>query len=283
MKITEIAKVKSGSQDGAIWADYLFRINKFGKMCVYDMKSLSGEVEPIAELYLDRCEELAPHSNSVVFGNEYYAEGDEFPLLYSNVYNNLKNEENKEVGVTCVYRLTREGDGFTTKLVQLIEVAFANEAGLWRSKADTEDVRPYGNFVIDLERSLIWGFVMRDGDKNTRYFSWRLPKLREGETDEKYGVRRAKLTKGNIIEYFDTPYHHFIQGAAFDGNRVYSTEGFGEKVHPALRIVNTDDRCEMLHVDLYPLGLVEEAEFIDVYEGVCYYGDAKGHIYRFDF
>ena len=283
MKITEIAKIESGSQDGAIWSGYLFRMGSRGRVRVYDMARLSGEVRAIAEFYLDRHEELVPHSNAVMFGNEYYAEGDEFPLLYSNIYNNLKNEENKEVGVTCVYRLTREGEVFSPELVQLIEVDFTAEAGLWRSEEGVEDVRPYGNFVIDREKSMIWGFVMRDGDKNTRYFSWRLPTLAEGEPDKKYGVRRATLKKDNIIEYFDTPYHFFIQGATFDGGKVYSTEGFGAKIHPALRLIDTNEKKEVFHVDLYPLGLVGEAEFIDIYEGVCYYGDAEGHIYRFDF
>jgi len=73
-------------QDGAVWGDFLFRFDHKGHCHVYD---LTGEDIPkVGSFRLDRWETLCPHSNSVSFGADYWTEGDEFPLLYSNIYNN---------------------------------------------------------------------------------------------------------------------------------------------------------------------------------------------------
>ena len=42
------------------------------------------------------------------FGNEYYDEKDEFPLLYTNIYNNYAKTDDKRKGITCVYRIHKE-------------------------------------------------------------------------------------------------------------------------------------------------------------------------------
>lgn len=57
MKINAFSKIKSGRQD---------------------------EAEIFSEFVLDRCNDIFPHSNSVVFGNEFFDKNDEFPLLYTN-------------------------------------------------------------------------------------------------------------------------------------------------------------------------------------------------------
>ena len=73
-------------QDGAIWGDLLFRFSSSGDCRVYDL-SRDG-IPEVGAFRLDRWETLCPHSNSVSFGADYWAEGDEYPLLYSNIYNN---------------------------------------------------------------------------------------------------------------------------------------------------------------------------------------------------
>ena len=86
MQIKHIMNIKSG-QDGAIFKDFIFRFEADGKGFVYSIKGFFEQVgepvmlEPIAEIELDKRDLIIPHSNSVVFGNEYYEEGDEFPLL----------------------------------------------------------------------------------------------------------------------------------------------------------------------------------------------------------
>ena len=192
INIKPICKM-TGGQDGAIYGEHLFRFGSRGHGYAYDIGALGveySELSPIAEFELDGCDVIAPHSNSVVFGAEKFSEDDEFPLLYSNVYNNYAKCKDKLVGTTCVYRIMRDGDGFSTKLVQLIEIGFTNDRALWRSSGDVEDVRPYGNFVIDRDKGLYIAFVMRDYDHNTRYFAFDLPRLSDGTFDESYGVNR---------------------------------------------------------------------------------------------
>ena len=94
MKLTKIAKVESG-QDVCIHGGFLFDFVAHGKclgeVSVYSLEDLHGaggnEPDPVCRFILDGTEKIIPHANAVFFGNEYYEEGDEFPILYANVYN----------------------------------------------------------------------------------------------------------------------------------------------------------------------------------------------------
>lgn len=268
MKITSIGKIKGG-QDGAIFNGLLFRFDS-GNCTVYELNRLG---EAVAEFRLDKADTINPHSNAVVFGKEYYSPTDEFPLLYSNVYNNYADKENTLCGVCCVYRLWREGNGFNTKLVQLIKIGFTDST-LWRS-SDVADVRPWGNFVVDAENGKYYAFVMRDGDKTTRYFAFDLPHLSDGE--------EIVLTEDDVLEYFDTPYHNFLQGACFHKGKIYEVEGFGERIHPAIRVIDVEKKEQIFHFDFYEAGVIHESELIDFYNDKCIYGDNKGNLFELEF
>ena len=81
---TKLGEIGKG-QDGAIFGDYIFHFDATGRGCVYRLEGL----EALAEFQLDKSDLITPHSNAVSFGYEYYKEGDEFPLLYTNIYNRL--------------------------------------------------------------------------------------------------------------------------------------------------------------------------------------------------
>ena len=134
MKITRLAKIHWG-QDGAIWGDELFRFDHKGECHVFKLSELGdGEDEPSpsAVFVLDRADELAPHSNAVFFGTEYYEEGDEFPLLYSNIYNNYADAEDKLIGVCCVYRLLRDGAYIFQRIDGICPAFFPFLPSFWR-------------------------------------------------------------------------------------------------------------------------------------------------------
>ena len=285
MKFTHIATMTSG-QDGAIWGELLFRFNAKGVCRVYDMSRAAAnpEMDAIATFTLDRAEEIVPHSNAVCFGTEYAEAGDEFPLLYSNIYNNYAKTENKQKGVCCVYRLQREGDSFKTTLVQLIEIGFTEDAELWCSEGGA-DVRPYGNFTVDRERDLYWAFVMRDATRTTRYFSFRLPRLADGTTDAVLGVRRVILTPADILSQFDCDYHDYVQGACTHGGKIYSVEGFHAdgKHPPAMRVIDTVAGKQEKYIDLVSHNCLIEPECIDFVGDTCYYSDAHGALYLVEF
>jgi len=268
MNIKKIGSI-SGGQDGAIFGDYIFRFGTYGKCYVHETESKRA----VAEFMLDKSDEIVPHSNAVQFGCEFADKNDEFPLLYTNIYNNYAGKENPMKGVCLVYRVMKDGEGFATKLVQKITVDFVEDE-LWKSG---EDVRPYGNFVIDRDKKRLYAFVMRDKDKACRYFAFPLPTLSQGED--------IRLKKEDIIEYFDCPYHYYIQGATCHNGKIYSTEGFNNDREnaPAIRIIDLDKKEQIFYVNLLDMGITEEPEFIDFADdGTCYYSDANGLLYIFE-
>ena len=285
MNIRKVTKIKGG-QDGAIFGKYLFRLGHSGVGRVYDLDVIENAKEddetcPIAEFTLDRSDIICPHSNSVMFGNEYFAEDDEFPLLYSNIYNNYAKEEKKLKGVCCVYRLQREENNFKTTLVQLIEIGFTEDASLWKASKEKDGARPYGNFAIDVERSIYYAFVMRCEERGTPYFAFDLPKLADGEIDEAYGVKKVVLTPADIKKNFVCPEHHYIQGACCHSGLIYSLEGFRNS--PALRIIDPKDGIQKAFIPFSEHGVIEETELIDFRGDKCFYGDCHGILYRLTF
>ena len=288
MIIKQIAKISNG-QDGAIYNNHLFRFDTRGNCQVYDLldieKDTVKKLEPIGSFILDKAELIVPHSNSVCWGTEFYAPNDEYPLLYSNIYNNYAKADDKLIGVCCVYRVERAGKDFKTTLVQLIEIGFTDDHTLWKAFPDRDGVRPYGNFVIDCEAGYYYAFVMRNETLGTRYFKFKIPSLSDGEADPIYGVKRVVLTPEDICDSFDCPYHRYVQGAIAHGKYIYSTEGFhNDQINrPAIRIIDLDKKIQERYIDLLDAGYQCEPEMIDFYNGVCYYSDVAGNLYSIEF
>lgn len=285
MKITHVTDYASGFQDGAIFGDLFFSLNTVGECRVYDLskacEASDGQVESIASFVLDKTDCIIPHCNSVVFGSEYFNDGDEFPVLYANIYNNYANEQNRLEGVCLAYRIARNGDVFTSQLVQIIEIGFVDSSNLWCSE-NINDIRPYGNFVVDTQTNTYWAFTMRDELNQTRYFSFDLPKLSDGEPDEKYGVNRVVLMIDDIKTYFDCEYHNYIQGATFHDGKIYSVEGFSVESGkiPVLRVIDTETKKQIAYFDFAKEGIDSEPEMISFRDNVCYYGTAHGNLFE---
>ena len=276
MELKKLGKVAKG-QDGAVFGGMLFRFDATGTCFVYKIGDLSEESTPLCQFVLDKADRIAPHSNSVAFGCARYEEKDEFSLLYSNIYNNYAKADDPLKGVTCVYRLQRQGDSFRTTLVQLIEIGFTDDP-VWSSGAD---VRPYGNFAIDREKGLYYAFTMRDASQTMEYFSFPMPALSDGIYDEALGVKRVTLQKKDILEQFSCPYQQYIQGAICHKGIIYSLEGFTDSVEnpPAIRLVDTAAKKQTCLTYFKDLGTTVEPELIDFEDGICYYADHEGTVY----
>lgn len=276
-KFTLLGNVQKG-QDGAIFRDHIFRFNGKGLCRVYQLTTM----EQVDEFTLDKAEILCPHSNAVFFSSEYFAPGDEFPILYTNIYNNYPGQL---AGTCCAYRITRENGKFSSQLVQVIRVGFAGTS-LWQSEMG-EDIRPYGNFVMDTASQSLWAFVMRDESQSTRFFRFPMPKTGDGEPNSRWGVPVVTLTEGDIEGQFDSCYVNFMQGAICHDGLICSVEGFTvpnqRNATPALRIFDTHTQQMVFHLDLCSLGLTVEPEFVEVYEGQFYYADHDGNFYSVSF
>jgi hypothetical protein len=282
MQPKKIGKI-SGHQDGVIWGDFLFSFNSKGVCGVHRMDNISDDPTPISQFTLDKSEIILPHSNCVVFGNERYCEDDEFPLLYCNIYNNYAKSENKLLGVTCVYRLERSGNMFSTTLLQLIEIGFTDDP-VWKSSG-CNDVRPYGNFAIDAQNKTYYAFTMRDEEQTTRYFTFDLPNINDGTYDDTFGVKRVVLSKEDILSYFDCEYHRYIQGACFHNGTIYSVEGFtnSEINPPAIRLIDVHKQKQDRLYYFADCNMHIEPEFIDFENETCYYADHDGNVFILSF
>lgn len=286
MKLNKLAVIEGG-QDGAIFNDYLFRFDHKGVCHVYNMAdikaSCGGKCAPSDTFVLDKAEVIAPHSNCVMFGNEFYTPGDKYPLLYTNVYNNYAQSENKHPGMTMVYRIFEKDGKFSSSLVQIIEVDFT-ATDLWSSQS-LEDKRPYGNFALDTKKGIYYAFTMHDESSTTKYFAFDLPKVTDGTMDEFHGVKKVSLSKEAIKEKFEDEYHHFMQGAVLHNEKIYSLEGFtdSEANPPAMRIIDVISKKQIRYISFVSSGYSVEPELIDFWDDVCYYADFEGNLYTIEF
>ena len=284
MYIEQIGTIAHG-QDGAIYKNYLFRFTSNAKCYVYKITEESGKLDftPDGEFMLDKHEILMPHSNSVSFGTEFYEAGDEFPLLYTNIYNSYPQKP-ELCGVCCVYRITRLGGTFATKLVQVLKVDFTDDKSLWRSESEQGDVRPYGNFAIDKKNGQIFAFTMRDKTRTNAYFSFNLPSVKEGEYQKEIDALVYHFTKNDTLTSFEENYTNYMQGAIISENYLYSLEGFtSHKVQiPAIRKIDISKGKEVAYVNLVALGYPIEPEFVDFYGNLCIYGDSDGNLYKIE-
>lgn len=288
MRFTQFARI-CGGQDGAVWGDLLLRGGSKGVVRAYSLAALRalGVTEepapPLCEIALDKAELVMPHCNTVCFGPARYAPEDEFPLLYANVYNNYAAETDRRLGQTCVYRLQRTERGFVTTLVQLICIGFCDSRELWLS--GEEDVRPYGNFLVDCDANRFYAYVMRDGADSTRYFAFELPAPDAGRPDEDLGARRVVLERGQVLSVFDCPYHRYVQGGCIHEGVLYSVEGFTNSPNKpaAMRLIDLAAGRQVRHIDLVAEGLNVEPELIDFSRQVCYYADNVGRLYTVEF
>lgn len=280
VRIKKIYRI-NGGQDGAVYGNYLFRFDAVGNCGVYDLKT-GGK---LSSFRAGSVEKLKIHSNAVCFGKEYFEEGDEFPLLYSNVYNSYQACEERLEGHLGVYRLTRDGVTFSASLVQVIRVGFTEDLSLWKSLPGNGDVRPYGNFTVDAENGILWAFTMRDKEKVTRFFSFPLPKKSDGVFDERFGCNVVTLEKGAMITDFDAPYSNFLQGACFDNGLIYSTEGFSNtpSAPAVMRVIDVNAKKQAAVLTFREWGMTIEPEFIYVCDGNIYYSDAVGDVFTFEF
>lgn len=290
MKLTKIAKVESG-QDIAIFNGYLFDFVAhgvcLGEVSVYKLEQLKNalgcEPEPLCRFILGGVDKIIPHANAVFFSDEFYREGDEFPILYANVYNTYQRCEERHEGALLAYRVKRAGESFSAELVQVIKIGFIENLDLWKSLEGKGDFRPYGNFVLDKDSGSLYAFVMRDGTHTTRYFKFSHPSVREGEYSETYGTRLKMLSESDIVKYFDTEYHKGIQGAMVSKGKIYSLEGGLLEYPAAIRIINPESEKLDFFFELGSLGVFDEPEGIDFYDGVCYYVCGEGDTYILEF
>lgn len=258
---------KKGIQDGEALGDRLFLFNDEGLCNVYDANTGAF----LDDFLLGGREYITPHVNSASFSDQYYEEGDRYPLLYASVYNNLTPQNTQILGFCCVYRITESDGQFSSELVQLLWVSFVGDRELWMSPVSNE--RPFGNFVVDTDRDMLYAFVPRDDSRTTRFFGFALPDPEAGNYSNTYGCPLLYLNAEDIRQQFDVEYFSSPQGCTYGDGKIYSVEGFGSTntVPPFLRVVDVESETLELSFNLGQLGLGHEPETITFRNGELLY------------
>lgn len=216
---------------------------------------------------------LAAYKNEVPTYDAKYS-GDIFHI-YSNIYNNYSSAEDKHIGECCVYNVGGDGKIWSNTLVQLLKIGFINDTNLW--PAATE-VRPYGNFVVDNDNQFLYAFVMYSSKSLTYWYKFALPEVSEGKWNETYGCKVKTLTENEILDSWTTPLQNYVQGACVYDGLIWSTEGFtgtsGANL-ARMRVIDPSKKSEIAVFNFFSDGDPVEPEFIEFYNGSCYYGSLQ--------
>lgn len=250
-----------GGQDGCSYGDYLFSFNSDNTFVVYNLaKSIV-----VGQYVLDG--EFFPHCNTACFGREKFSYDDLFPLVYVNAYNNLDLPR----GRCYAFRIFgNEIDGFKTQLVQTITLDFTYDH-LWAFGND--EIRPYGNFVVDVTKMKLYAYTMMNSIERTRFFEFDLPRINDGEN--------IILGKKDILKYFDTYYLDIIQGNFHSNGKIILCYGLGGSTS-GIAVIDVGLEAIVSDFSLISIGIYEEPEKVFEYNGDLFFGSLE-NLYRIFF
>lgn len=248
-------------QDSACHNNKLFNFDSTGKFKVFDL--INNEY--IGQGQLDEYDTIKPHNNCVCFGNEFVNENDNYPLLYTNAYNTA----NLPKGMCYVHRIIENENSYSTELKQTIRINFTDNI-IW---TDGNDIRPYGNFLVDKDNNYLYVYTLKDNEKVTRIFKFILPKLEDGEN--------VTLNIEDVIDYFDVEYFPYIQGAICYSGKLFISSGNNSIIQnsSALHVVNPYSKQEESYINLS--SLFNEPEVVEVYNNKLIVG--MSNLYEFEF
>jgi hypothetical protein len=216
---------------------------------------------------------IAAYKNEIPSYDAKYS-GETFHI-YSNVYNNYASAADKHIGECCVYNVGGDSNIWSNTLVQLLKIGFINDKNLWPAATEA---RPYGNFVVDNDYQYLYAFVMYSSKSLTYWYKFALPSVSDGEWNETYGCRVKTLTEKDVLDSWTTPLQNYIQGACVYDGLIWSTEGFtgSSGVNLArMRVIDPSKKSEIAVFNFFSDGDPVEPEFIEFYNGSCYYGNVQ--------
>ena len=234
----------SSCQDGVIIGNEMILFNDNGDFvsidCTTKAKLGGGKLqEVITGVY--------PHANSASAGSEDNVAG--YKYIYVNAYNNAGLPK----GTCYVYSISKSGETYTASIVQTISIGFVTET-IWD---DGASVRPYGNFVVDVDNNALYAFTVQSATV-TRFFKFNLPSL---------SLSTVTLTQADIIDQFDVNGENFQypQGCTYSNGKIYALSGFSGS--GCLHVIDLERKKEVTTINLSTIGIENEPEFISEYNG----------------
>ena len=226
-------------QGGDCWGDYFFQfVNNNTAVRIYDLDSRTLiQTAKIAQRgFVSSC-----HCNSVCFGPDFYAEGDEFPLIYVST-----GYASGGYTGSLVYRITRVDDQFSFTLVQTLK--FPVDKSSWTEFIPTDD--GFGLLCYTSERVI---------------FKVRLPKVEEGD---------LVIDRSQALETFQfTPQPDWMkssrnQDRLFYRGKLVFVSGVPQSGEASVFVMLNFETLEREKIlDLKEIGLRNESESIFVWRG----------------
>lgn len=258
-------------QDGDIYDGKLFVADANGT--IYIKGAANGTA--VQTMALDKKDVIKPHGNTVCFstrnGNLH---------LYTNIYNNYKNETDKHIGECCVYLLTESGGAWSNALVQIIKVGFTDNTDYW--PVSTEPLI-WGNFVVDDVNNLLYVYVLNSALNKVQWYKFDLPAVTDGTTNSTYGCPVYTLDTNAILDSWVTPYTQYIQGGCVHDGLIWSTAGADGKWGTARTdVIDPSKKAVVANFSFYTDDNAVEPELIAFDGSTCYYSDIQT-MFRLDF
>ena len=235
--------VASG-QGCACYGDYLF-IGKGDEATLYIYKMPSGASASNSPISFEGYPIANTHANTMSFSNQFYQQGDEFPLLYiSSGYSTGSNPKTYHV---YAVRIQRSGETFSAEIVKTI--VFTGSGG-WME------------FMCADSKAWI-KYQTTDG---WRWLCIDMPALNSSST-----IDMDSITPNFTTEAFSA----YCQGHMYYNKKIYVPEGYGRAT---LRVIDTITGHIVTKLDL---GLVYtgESEGIFIYDN-HFYIDFRGVVYK---
>ena len=246
-----------GQQDGANYNGTLFRFDEYGNIHVYNMNT--GEL--IGTGAIDEDSTVCPYFNSCFFANNFYAEGDEFPILYATGRGVYKAGGALPERHIYGFRIVRNGTTYIAYYVQYIALDSSFEYGT------------YGAFGYDANRNMLVGYSYSSIPSNTTYvFETDMPTYADGDTI----IPLADITSFS----FASPYLGAPQGCTCNNSKIYA---LGGNINiGTLDVIDLIDQKPYAHIDLASAGLTGEPQMIDVFDNHLWVG-MMSNAYEFEF
>ena len=260
-KYMDLVKPEASVQGGACFGDYLFvRHNRNSFMDVYDMTlriyvcSMTMQTpEP-----KNRC-----HANTVNFGNLYYKDGDDFPLLYvSSGYTISKTDDKSNIYVFRINKKIVKADSivFRSELVQTISVIGVN----------------WSECITDNEHDAIW--INYEGNNKSYFLKYPVPPV--NQKNILINPRETAALDTIITKNYKILKHN--QGILCHDGYIFTPFGVPAwREEPYLSIIDLEKKDYAYIVNLYDLEMYNrlnlrdntwEPEFFFAYNGDFFMG-----------
>lgn len=199
------------------------------------------------------------HNNNASVSAFYYADGDEFPLIYASQENILEHK-------VVAYRIYRNAEGFAVQKVQVINLPSPLEMGVYYPNA-APDVQNGLLYVLGYSRES-W----KSADANSIVMlQMHLPSPFEGE--------EVTLTTADILRRTSMPFRVATQGFGIRNGRLYQLYGVPRYGKTSLCCVNLAESSVEWEKQLDLCGCTSEPEGLSFHKGEIVFSDVKGGVY----